>query len=205
MTYSVSGKAFILITFMCMMCGLLYAQQPDVRLVLMNGDTLHVTSADTLASKVIYQVPGKEKEKSMSRYRVFLIVKGDNELWVYDVDTLEGDDYSRQEMAKYIRGIYDARQNYHTGWLKAPAFLVGGGSAILGPLYGLVPQVVYVSLIGNISPRKETGMDEKMKDDFYYREGYTGKARNKRTRHSAASSFLGFLTGLVVYQQAFHK
>ncbi|MCB0430035.1 MAG: hypothetical protein H6585_12445 [Flavobacteriales bacterium] len=186
-------------------CFFLSMAQPAVsqsvdRFVTVRGDTLSLVLTGVEDFKVMYKKPGKEKVHSMSKERVFSVIHANGkEEFIYQVDSLEDNEYSIQQMQHYIWGWQDAG-TYHNGWTGIVGLASGVTSAYLGPIFGLIPSGVVIVLIGGRSPRMEgrkTPHPEWMNDEAYV-EGYLTRARAKKVRNAAIGSLAGYLAGLVI-------
>ena len=122
------------------------------------------------------------------------------EVILYKQDSLESNYLNVEQMADYIHGQQDARNNYGKQATKSGAggFVFGFLGSATGIYYGPVFIIGYTAWKGASKPKfkKELGFDKKYTDNVFYKEGYGTMAKRLVSRRSAIGSGLGFLVGV---------
>jgi hypothetical protein len=171
-------------------------------LIMIDRAPMVVSSVEVDLAQVYYTKQGKKKQKSMEIYKVYSIKRANKEeQFIYVQDTLEGNWYTREQMADYIAGQADARAMYKTKAARAGAggvmigFLGSGTGLVYGPFF----VIGYTVLKGYSKPslKKENGFNEAFFGNPYYTEGFGTMAKRYTVRRSAAGAAAGYILGAI--------
>lgn len=171
-------------------------------LILIDRAPMIVSSVTFDSFEVHYTEVGKRKSKSMEIQKVYSIHRQNQpEEFIYVQDTLEGNWYTRAQMADYIQGQNDARKSYKTKASKAGTggVMVGFIGSATGLFYGPLFIIGYSALKGYSKPslKPEYGFDVKYAENVYYKEGFGTMAKRYTSRRSAAGAAVGYILGIV--------
>ncbi len=171
-------------------------------LIMIDRAPIIVSAVSFDSLEVHYTVLGKKKSKSMEIQKVYSIKRQNQaEEFIYVQDTLEGNWYTREQMADYIQGQKDARKSYKTKASRAGAggVMVGFVGSATGLFYGPLFIIGYSALKGYSKPslKPEYGFDVKYAENPYYIEGFGTMAKRYTSRRSAAGAAAGYILGAV--------
>jgi hypothetical protein len=150
-----------------------------------------------------YRKPGRTKVKSMELEKIYSVNYSTKRppLILYVQDTLEGNWYTAEQMADYMRGQNDAYRNYKKkARLSAlNGFLVGIASPAIDDRFGPFIIVGYTGLVGFSKPKLKTryGFDANYKDNPYYEEGFGTMAKRLTLWHAATATVSGYVLGSI--------
>jgi len=193
---------FILTCVLLFILTQAYCQQ---KIVLLNGKEIEIKSFVVRTEQITFKkiVNGKEKKRSVDRFRVFSIVNPDStEQMIYEPDTFY--DMTIDQMRLFIQGEQAAMKYY-----RKPGNVIGGFlSGVVGSyftFYGLPVPLLYGTVMGRISPKVRLPDDAIYPDQKTeeFREGYKRKGRDIKTRQTVFAGLVGFalsVTFLSLYE-----
>lgn len=173
-------------------------------LILVDRAPRPVHSVEIGEDHVFYRKPGKKKKHVIRREMVFsLRSSGAPEQIIYRQDSLEGNEYTVEQMRDFLRGQADAR----AGCIKRSNRLLWIGSAIgvggstISPFFSPLLIVGYPYSAGLLRPslNEENGYNPAYRDNPFYREGYLRAARRMATRRALAGTAGGFILGFTLF------
>lgn len=159
-------------------------------------------SAFRVENDQVFYIPfGKKKERIIEIDKLYSVrTSSKGEEILYKQDSLENNYLNVEQMADYIHGQQDARNNYGKQATKSGAggFVFGFLGSATGLYYGPIFIVGYTAWKGASKPKykKELGFDKKFVNNVFYKEGYGTMAKRLVSRRSAIGSGLGFLFGV---------
>lgn len=178
-------------------------EQKDT-LFLMNGRIVATTVLDTSLGAATVVDPKKPEKKLNYEYdRLYGIkyAKTGSMYYYYFQDTLQGNDFTRDEMWLFMKGEQDAKKGFKARgsfFGSMAAGLIGGAS---GQLYGPIAPSAYLLLCGlpKVRIRHNTISNPYYIDSDAYILGYEREARSKRRIQCLLGGGLGMVLGYLSY------
>ncbi len=189
------------LTFICIISVFTIELEAQDTLVLIDREPKFI-SAYRIENDQVYYIPfGKKKERIIEIDKLYSVrTSSKGEEILYKQDSLENNYLNEEQMADYIHGQQDARNNYGKQATKSGAggFVFGFLGSATGLYYGPIFIVGYTAWKGASKPKykKELGFDKKFVNNVFYKEGYGTMAKRLVSRRSAIGSGLGFLFGV---------
>lgn len=189
------------LTFICIISIFSIELEAQDTLVLIDREPKFI-SAYRIENDQVYYLPfGKTKERIIEIDKLYSVrTSSKGEEILYKQDSLENNYLNEEQMADYIHGQQDARNNYGKQATKSGAggFVFGFLGSATGLYYGPIFIVGYTAWKGASKPKykKELGFDKKFVNNVFYKEGYGTMAKRLVSRRSAIGSGLGFLFGV---------
>ncbi len=174
---------------------------------LLNGKKISINdyniNKDEDAGNLIYK-NSNGKERQIGVDEIFSITdKAGNENIFYKQDSLTGNFFTIKQMGDYIKGEFEARQNYKAPLSTVLGFVAGGTSAIL-PLdkmfYAPLIPGAATAIIGSTKPaeNKIKNQHPNYATNNYYLLGYKESAKRKRINNALKGSAVGMVTGIII-------
>jgi len=154
-------------------------------------------------NQLYYRKPGRTKLTAMELEKIYSVKYSNKKspLLLYVQDTLEGNWYTANQMADYMKGQNDAYRNYKKKARLAAlnGFLVGIASPAIDDRFGPFIIVGYTGLVGFSKPKLKTryGFDVTYKDNPYYVEGFGTMAKRLTLWHAATATVTGYIVGSI--------
>ena len=189
------------LTFICIISIFSIELEAQDTLVLIDREPKFISAYRIENDQVFYLPFGKTKERIIEIDKLYSVrTSSKGEEILYKQDSLENNYLNVEQMADYIHGQQDARNNYGKQATKSGAggFVFGFLGSATGLYYGPIFIVGYTAWKGASKPKykKELGFDKKFVDNVFYKEGFGTMAKRLVSRRSAIGSGLGFLFGV---------
>jgi hypothetical protein len=189
------------LTFICIISIFSIELEAQDTLVLIDREPKFISAYRIENDQVFYLPFGKTKERIIEIDKLYSVrTSSKGEEILYKQDSLENNYLNVEQMADYIHGQQDARNNYGKQATKSGAggFVFGFLGSATGLYYGPIFIVGYTAWKGASKPKykKELGFDKKFVNNVFYKEGYGTMAKRLVSRRSAIGSGLGFLFGV---------
>lgn len=187
--------------FICIISVFSIQLEAQDTLVLIDREPKFISAYRIENDQVFYLPFGKTKERIIEIDKLYSVrTSSKGEEILYKQDSLENNYLNVEQMADYIHGQQDARNNYGKQATKSGAggFVFGFLGSATGLYYGPIFIVGYTAWKGASKPKykKELGFDKKFVNNVFYKEGYGTMAKRLVSRRSAIGSGLGFLFGV---------
>jgi len=189
------------LTFICIISIFSIELEAQDTLVLIDREPKLISAFRVENDQVFYLPLGKKRERIIEIDKLYSVrTSSKGEVILYKQDSLENNYLNVEQMADYIHGQQDARNNYGKQATKSGAggFVFGFLGSATGLYYGPIFIVGYTAWKGASKPKykKELGFDKKFVNNVFYKEGYGTMAKRLVSRRSAIGSGLGFLFGV---------
>ncbi len=160
---------------------------------------------DTSGADITVIKPNSRRHKKIeiSKEAIFSIRFGSTgkEDIYYTYDTLIGNDFTVDEVRKFIAGEQDAQRGYHAIGISIAAFAVGfaSGATFGGDIFSFVPPFLFEGIMTYpvIHVRHRTVKDLKIANTDPYLYGYYLVASNKRMLRSLLWGGIGIAGGII--------
>jgi len=187
--------------FICIISVFSIELEAQDTLVLIDREPKLISTFRIEDDQVFYIPFGNKKERIIEIDKLYSVRTSSKvEVILYKQDSLENNYLNIEQMADYIHGQQDARNNYGKQASKSGAggFVFGFLGSATGLYYGPVFVIGYTAWKGASKPKytKELGFDKKFADNIFYKEGYGTMAKRLVSRRSALGSATGFLFGV---------
>jgi hypothetical protein len=187
--------------FICIISVFSIQLEAQDTLVLIDREPKLISTYRIENDQVFYIPFGKKRERIIEIDKLYSVrTSSKGEVILYKQDSLESNYLNVEQMADYIHGQQDARNNYGKQATKSGAggFVFGFLGSATGIYYGPIFVIGYTAWKGASKPKykKELGFDKKFADNAFYKEGYGTMAKRLVSRRSAIGSGLGFLVGV---------
>lgn len=174
---------------------------------LLNGKKISINdyniNKDEDTGNLIYK-NANGKEKQIDIEEIFSVTdKRGKENIFYKKDSLTGNFFTIKQMKEYVKGEFEARQNYKAPLFTVLGFVAGGTSAIL-PLdkmfYAPLIPGAATTIIGSTkaSEKKIKNKYPNYANNNYYLLGYKESAKRKRINNALKGSAVGMVTGIII-------
>ena len=187
--------------FICIISVFSIELEAQDTLVLIDREPKFISAFRVENDQVFYIPFGKKRERIIEIDKLYSVrTSSKGEVILYKQDSLENNYLNVEQMADYIHGQQDARNNYGKQATKSGAggFVFGFLGSATGIYYGPVFVIGYTAWKGASKPKykKELGFDKKFVDNEFYKEGFGTMAKRLVSRRSALGSATGFLFGI---------
>jgi len=147
----------------------------------------------------------KNKEKKVGLEYVFSIhEKNGYEKVYYEATSIDNVPFSVEQMRSFVKGEFEASENYKANGAFLTGFVSGAGSVILIPFVSsrifwspVVPATVS-AIVGstNIKESKIIKKYPQNSNDEYFISGYSEIVKQKRISHSIVGGLVGLVAGI---------
>ncbi len=174
----------------------------------MSGERL-ITSNYTLKVEdgMLTYFNKRNKEKKVGLEYVFSIhEKNGNERVFYEATSIDNTPFSVEQMRSFMKGEFEASQNYRSNGSFIVGFVAGAGGFYLFPLvlnapvfYSPVIPAANSAVTGMINPSEKKIIKKypQYAEDEYFKAGYTEIGKQKRISHSIVGGIIGIAAGIV--------
>lgn len=176
-----------------------FSQTAPDTVLLLNGSMVVSTVLDTTGGVTAIKNPKHpEKNDLIENDRIFSITNASGEHVLYVFDSLQGNEFTVDEMRYFIKGEQDADKGFKAHGSFYGNLAIGALSGVTGYFLCPIPPFLFVSLTGipKVKIKKETVSNlDYLKQDAYLM-GYERVARKKRKMKSLLGGGIGLGVGL---------
>lgn len=176
-----------------------FSQTAPDTVLLLNGSMVVSTVLDTPGGVTAIKNPKHpEKNDLIENDRIFSITNASGEHVLYVFDSLQGNEFTVDEMRYFIKGEQDADKGFKAHGSFYGNLAIGALSGVTGYFLCPIPPFLFVSLTGipKVKIKKETVSNlDYLKQDAYLM-GYERVARKKRKMKSLLGGGIGLGVGL---------
>jgi hypothetical protein len=178
--------------------------RPD-SILLNSGRYLSVRVVDTSGFAIQIEKLNSKKHRRVEvpRDNIFSIKFGSSgkEVIFYTCDTLLGNEFTVDEVRRFIAGEQDAQRGYRSRGTLAGSFVIGVTAGIIGQVIAIIPPFLYSTLTTPFPVKirhKSVRNIHNVVSDAYLR-GYALTAKHKRTMNSLLWGEIGAAVGLFIH------
>lgn len=148
----------------------------------------------------------RNKEKNVGLEYVFSIhEKNGSERVFYEASTIDNTPFSVEQMRSFMKGEFEASQNYKATGATITGIVSGIGGFYLFPMalnlpffYSPLIPTANSAVTGMINPSEKKIMKRypQYADDEYFKSGYSEIGKQKRISHSIVGGIIGLAVGI---------